>query len=226
MTYPIENDPMHPQNFPHLAKPEAVAGEFYEQLAKAKAKFLPIRRDKTVQVRTKTGGSYAFSYAPLESILAAITPALSEFGFSVQQTIKDGCVITRLCHKSASTDLAPVHIFAGAGCTAQEYGSALTYARRYSLTVALNISADDDDDGNAASGNEATPVSKNPTTRAQGIKLANAIKTEWEKNNEWGAFEIYEPLDNEMRLEVWGHLEPNIRRRIKEMGQEARKEAA
>ncbi len=34
--------------------------------------------------------------------------------------------------------------------TAQGYGSAMTYAKRYSLAMACGVDADEDDDGNAA----------------------------------------------------------------------------
>ncbi len=34
--------------------------------------------------------------------------------------------------------------------TAQSFGSAVTYAKRYSLSMALGIGADKDDDGNKA----------------------------------------------------------------------------
>lgn len=50
--------------------------------------------------------------------------------------------------------------------TAQQRGAALTYARRYAACSLLGIVADDDDDGNGASGvgkKEPVPVIKQPT---------------------------------------------------------------
>lgn len=44
----------------------------------------------------------------------------------------------------------------------QGLGSALTYARRYSICSVLNLVGEDDDDGNAASRQEAAPVSGPP----------------------------------------------------------------
>jgi hypothetical protein len=41
--------------------------------------------------------------------------------------------------------------------TAQGYGKGITYARRYSLCAILGVAADNDDDGNAASGREVAP---------------------------------------------------------------------
>jgi hypothetical protein len=51
---------------------------------------------------------------------------------------------------------------------AQGYGSAMTYAKRYSLAAALGVVADEDDDGNAASHprNGKQPSSENSNERA------------------------------------------------------------
>ena len=47
----------------------------------------------------------------------------------------------------------------GGNNAAQARGSAITYARRYSLCATLGIAADDDDDGKAAGGDQpATPT--------------------------------------------------------------------
>jgi hypothetical protein len=44
--------------------------------------------------------------------------------------------------------------------TVQDLGSAITYLRRYSLQAMLGIAAEEDDDGNRASGNVATAAAK------------------------------------------------------------------
>jgi len=144
-------------------------------LALAQAEFPAIPRSKTVQVRTRTGGNYTFNYAPLEAIIAATRPALSKHGLSVMQDIRDGHVCTILAHKSGQIAvMAAIKIEAvqeyksgpnGEAVlqppTPQDIGSALTYARRYSYSLALCISADDDDDVGAAAGNE-TKTFKEP----------------------------------------------------------------
>lgn len=115
-------------------------------LAKARAQFQPIRRERTVTVRTKQGGTYEFSYAPLETILAAVTPALSSNGIALTQNIVDGKMVTTLSREGESISLAPIPVNFRDGMTMQEIGAMLTYASRYSLKVALVLATEDDND--------------------------------------------------------------------------------
>jgi hypothetical protein len=153
--------------------------ELSTSLAAAMAELPAIPRNKTVQVRTKTGGSYSFSYAPLDTIVGLVRPILARHGLFVLQTIDAGIVSTIIGHSSGqSLTLAPVKIDAVDG-SPQAIGSALTYARRYSYTLALCLSADDDDDGGAAAGNETKtvrekPVPADPWTPAASSAAAQA----------------------------------------------------
>lgn len=160
-----------------------------EALAKAQGEFAQVVRDKTVTVTMKSGGKYTFSYAPLESILHAVAPALSKNGLALTQAVvanngKD-VVETTLRHSSGQliSNLIPIFVKDDGP---QAYGSGLTYARRYGVTLLLCISADDDDDGNAAEGNTADvhaarPRPANPVNYAEAKKLADkfveALKT-------------------------------------------------
>lgn len=56
----------------------------------------------------------------------------------------------------------------------QQYGSALTYARRYSLSIAFNVIADEDDDGNNAMPKQE-PTDKEKAA-AVGAKLPDDLK--------------------------------------------------
>lgn len=131
-----------------------IDGTFYLCLSRAQAAFQPIRRDKTVTVRTKAGGTYSFSYAPLEAILRATLPALNAEGFALVQHVEGDYLVTTLYHAAGRLSGSIKIIVTEAG--SQAYGSALTYARRYGVTLLLGICADDDDDANAADGNEVT----------------------------------------------------------------------
>jgi hypothetical protein len=89
-------------------------------------------------------------YASLSNILDAIQGPLAEAGLSFVQLPDDGKLTTLLMHTSgewieASYTIRPVKD------DPQGWGSAITYARRYSLGAALGLNIDDDDDGNAAS---------------------------------------------------------------------------
>lgn len=127
-------------------------------LAAAQGEFEPVLRDKTVTVTMKSGGKYTFSYAPLESILAAVKPALAKNSLCITQAMvvldAKAYVETTLRHSTGQTlsNLIPLFVRDDGP---QAYGSALTYARRYGVTLLLCISADDDDDANAAEGHSA-----------------------------------------------------------------------
>lgn len=127
-------------------------------LAKAQGEFPRVPKNKEVKVRTKTGGVYTFSYAPLETIMEAIRPVLSANGLAVMQMVNDKVVTTVLLHTSGEwihSSPLPIRIPEDAQNSSQALGSAITYAKRYSLCAMLGVVADDDDDGNAADGNAA-----------------------------------------------------------------------
>jgi hypothetical protein len=130
-------------------------GALAESLAKAQASFPAISRDKEVTVQTKTGGSYKFKYAPLDSILNAVRKPLADNGLAITQLLDGGDLVTMLLHKdgaSLSGRLAVPHIDGNV----QAFGSAITYLRRYSIQAILGIAAEEDDDGNQAAGNTAS----------------------------------------------------------------------
>lgn len=52
----------------------------------------------------------------------------------------------------------------------QKMGSAITYAKRYLLTTVFNVIAEEDDDGNEASGLKGKPVKKKPAVMAEAPK--------------------------------------------------------
>jgi len=212
-------------------------------LSRAQSEFPLIGRSKTVSVRTKAGGTYTFAYAPLEAILAATKPVLAKHGLSVQQdSDESGAVWTIIRHASGDAlRLAPVKI-APTESTPQAVGSALTYARRYSYCLALNLAADDDDDAGAAAGNETTTVKQtpiNPVKNALEGEVLPPEEVESLKNlaaelvqiieidgNEKGGFlHLQEQkLDNVQKLYLWNVLSPNSKTRsaLKREGDKAR----
>jgi hypothetical protein len=189
--------------------------EISSALAKAQGEFEPIKRDKTVTVTMKSGGKYTFSYAPLESILHAVMPALSENGLSLTQAIYQNgkeYVETTLRHASGQTLNNRIPIFVRDDGP-QAYGSALTYARRYGVTLLLCVSADDDDDGNAAEGNQAAV--KQPSAAAE--KIAKRFKEAHATGIDGRIHDVHEEAnkDQELYAEAWKLLNPTTRREIK-----------
>ncbi|MBQ9407428.1 MAG: ERF family protein [Desulfovibrio sp.] len=99
-------------------------------------------------------------YADIKAVYDAIRDVLPKHGLAVVQTMlpTDGTkahVRTTLAHSSgqwfAGECVMPLDRQGGA----QGMGSAITYARRYSLAAIVGVVSDEDDDGNAAQGRTA-----------------------------------------------------------------------
>jgi hypothetical protein len=187
-------------------------------LAKAQSAFKPITRDKTVTVRTKAGGTYSFSYAPLEAILRAVTPALAKEGLAISQNIasENGTdyleTSLRLGTEALVSRVKVLVVEQGP----QAYGSALTYARRYGITLLLCICADDDDDGNAAEGNEAHETA---SERAKAQEYVKRFREAFEIGLDQAVVDLCGELKGHQELHqaVWGYLPSGMRRQIKEL---------
>jgi len=144
-------------------------------LVAAQAEFPAITRDKTVEVITKSGAKYEFSYAPLDSIIDKVRPVLVKHGLSFIQSTEDKAIVTRLIHISGEwIESGPVPVLATTG-SPQDFGSGITYSKRYSLSAILGIASEDDDDANRASGNEAKR-GNSASAKAQAVEAWNAIK--------------------------------------------------
>jgi hypothetical protein len=108
----------------------------------------------------KVNPHFRSKYADLAGIRDTVIPALAAQGIAAVQTLdfNDGntvYVCTRLMHTSGQwvESLCPLPNVPDM----QKMGSAITYARRYSLSAICGIAADEDDDGNeAAKGNGQT----------------------------------------------------------------------
>ena len=105
-------------------------------------------------LKTSTNPHFRSRYADLSACVEAVITGLNDNGIALIQQTHDSeagvCVETLFLHESGeSLSAGKLHVPATKQ-DAQGYGSALTYARRYSLMAACGI-APEDDDGNAAS---------------------------------------------------------------------------
>lgn len=138
--------------------PAAPCGKIFAALAKAQASFGTIQKKHSYRL----GSGPAIKYADLSAVYAATLPALGANGIAVtHRTYSDDrgvTVETILGHESGETlSSGPFFVPASGGNNkAQAYGSARTYACRYSLCSVLAVAADDDDDGNAAGSGSAS----------------------------------------------------------------------
>lgn len=95
-------------------------------------------------------------YAALDTIQKHIRPDLDGAGLVVVQSCQfneNGLYVeTKVIHVESGESMSSVFPVIAKGESAQDYGSAVSYAKRYSLTGLLNlIVADEDDDANSVS---------------------------------------------------------------------------
>ena len=162
--------------------------EKIEQICKALVDF-----HKEVDKIKKDGNNPHFgnSYATIDQIIDEVRPILAKHGLFVIQTptnedATEVKMVTRIYHISGQWMESPPLTLKPQRQDPQAIGSAVTYARRYSLTsfLALNT-GEEDDDGNAASGLESKPKqtkqrpkqqAKAQTKNAQGLATGKQRK--------------------------------------------------
>lgn len=105
-------------------------------------------------VKDSNNPAFKSKYADLSSVMDACIAALNSEGLAITQIMTEieGKVklLTRLMHTSGQyiDSYCPLYIDAQARNPMHTFGSALTYARRYSLAAICGV-AQDDDDGNS-----------------------------------------------------------------------------
>jgi hypothetical protein len=134
------------------------------------AAFVKAQKGFAPALKTNTNPHFRSKYVALDGCIEAVIDALNANGIALMQpTHQDETgvtVETLFIHESGETlSGGKLHVPA-AKQDAQGYGSALTYARRYSLMAACGI-APEDDDGNAASRRETRVVTQEPKTLTQ-----------------------------------------------------------
>ena len=136
-----------------------------EALAKAQGTMDAAKHDHTM-----VGEKYTFRYASLASVHAAIRKPLADNGLAYTQVLDSWepgkiVLITTLMHASGQFMRSVFPLAAQQNM--QAFGSALTYAKRYSLSAIVGIASDEDDDGQAAS------ASRNNNQRAQASAIVH-----------------------------------------------------
>ena len=137
----------------------------------------------------KVNPHFKSKYASLESVIKAVKPSLVKNGILYRQVSKyteNGICIETIFHGHGA-ELPTGEIFLPVDKrTAQGFGSALTYARRYSLSLACGIGSEEDDDGNQAEkevGKKSVPK-KTPVKKDEPVKEEAPVK-EQVKDEEW-----------------------------------------
>lgn len=121
----------------------------YSELAKALVEFQKnsptIKKTKEAKV-----GSYSYTYADLADVVETIRKPLSACGlaFSQSPTNLNGehALRTTVFHTSGEKISEVMRIPIGREVAAQQFGSALTYSKRYMLCAMLGLVTEDDND--------------------------------------------------------------------------------
>ena len=143
--------------------------KIYAAIVKAQAAYGPA-------LKNKKNPHFGKNYADLAACAEAVTDALNQNGIALAQVCHentDGVVVeTKFLHESGEEWSGGRLFVPATKKDAQSFGSALSYARRYSLMAACGI-APEDDDGNAASAPAAphAPVSDPKTVGPKPIDV-------------------------------------------------------
>lgn len=122
-----------------------------KQIAQA---FVKAKREFSPAIKASVNPHFRSKYADLAACLEAVNEALLNNGIAVYQETSmcdNGVVVeTVFLHESGEILKGGMLHVPASKQDPQGYGSALSYARRYSIMAACGIAAEDDD-GNAAS---------------------------------------------------------------------------
>lgn len=117
-------------------------------------------------------------YADLATVLKTVRPVLARHGLAITQTTQVDeqgrlLLVTRLHWRDE--ELVGYYPIQPVKADPQGYGSALTYARRYTIQAIVGVAADDDDDGNAASAAPSKPAHDELAEVIGKVKACNSI---------------------------------------------------
>jgi hypothetical protein len=141
--------------------------QLFTSLIAARQAFKPILRDASAQI----GQSRSYTFAPLNTILDAVMPALLANNLMLVQVTDadDSALITRLSTNDGQWIEASYRLdFA---LPPQSIGSQISYARRYCISALLCLSSEDDD---AAAAQQAAESATSPRSKAGGRIISKA----------------------------------------------------
>ena len=193
-------------------------------LIKAQAEFPLIPKTKEVVVQTQKG-AYAFKYAPLEEMVKLLRPILTKHGIGFTQGTDGDILQTVVFH--ASGQWIEFRMPLPDKPYAQEYGSQLTYRRRYALKAALGVETDEDDADNQYTDDgkkkKITPMAgimdEVRAERKEAVqRLVYGIVDYMNNDQPQEAYESFRSIaDQWERAAVWSMLDRKMKRAIKDL---------
>ena len=146
---------------------------FANALAEARSEIPPIIKDATVDFTSNKGRTH-YRHETLAGIAKQIDPILSRHGLSYRFRTEQGqggvrvtCIVQHAQGHSEETTLSGAPDQSGNKNGFQAVGSAVTYLQRYTLKAALGLSAEVDDDGQAAAPRPSEQPARKPPEQSR-----------------------------------------------------------
>ena len=195
---------------------------------------LAAQRKISFAAKDSTNPHFKSKYADLPTVIDAIKPALNEAGIVFMQSASPCptgtlALTTRLIHESGEwiEDTATLPLQKN---DPQGYGSAMSYARRYSLASIIGLYQDDDDGHAASQPVKEKPASAKPVsvdtfekmdseTQEYLRNVAMVVISMLAKNEAVEAYEYMESenLDADLKVGLWSLLDSKQRASIKQI---------
>ncbi|MEN2994396.1 MAG: ERF family protein [Thermodesulfovibrio sp.] len=168
-------------NMRETLRKEHARQEFIKALTNFQAEVPEITKDQAV---FNKDGTIRYRYASLDKIISTIKPYLAKNGLSYRfETSFEGNAITIHCiiqhvlgHSEVTSFKIPIDSSTHMS-EIQRFGSTITYARRYSLCLALGLVTDEDTDANIETTTEKENTEEKEITEEEKAteKQLNAI---------------------------------------------------
>lgn len=164
----------------------------------------------TKVVKNTDNPYYKSKYADLNALFEQVKPLITEKGFVLIQVVRGSQLHTELVHLKTGESISGDMDLLTAKPDMQQLGSAITYARRYSLLALLNIETADDD-GNTASGKaktwdelETVDEFVEAIKSCMSSKQVNALWYKWKDKFAEGTeeFETLRKVSSDMKLKL------------------------
>lgn len=183
---------------------------FHDKFLKAQAEFPKLQKDGE-------NPHFRSSFITLDNLLAKVLPVLNKNGLMMMQgvTTLDGQPALKTMITDGTDVVETTMLLMMKSNDPQGQGSAITYARRYSLMAILGLAAGEDDDGNAANEAEnhrqeyerqktspmalagfySTLKSKGVTSKEDANKILAIQDKDWERLNTSGIARMQKAID-------------------------------
>ena len=162
-----------------------------QALTNARLYFGEMKKSATVTVRMKSGGTYSYSYCPLNAILDAVFPALVQNGLYITNTLDAKAEIVSVVNGDQYSQPSSIEYIvltttiyhvSGESISSsiklrkmldeKSTASSITYWKRHLLSSLLSISPDDDIDGSPEESKEEFVTRKPLPQKVENVKLS------------------------------------------------------